>query len=293
MNPSSDLRSFSSRKHADGQWNTASVALRWSPLRRCATYLSFKRALIDKFSIALPQAPRVLEVGCGVGSYARWLLSAQPSARVVAIDWSLEALRTIPSTTHSALHLVCADAHHLPFKTDSFDGAYSVDTFGHLHAVSSALREIARTTRRNAPIAFHSECRDYRSRWPDVKLIAQLGSDIPAEIDGHYFLHSSQRIQKLYSVCFCLSHFYSPAGLMGWLLGYPEKYLPAFVQSRWYGCIGFTALSTVLKRLPLIGLMLRFVNVTTNHLELVFNLTGGGSCFALGHVAKSPPKEEP
>lgn len=293
MPPSRELRSFSSLKHVDGKWNTASVCIRWNFLRRCATYMSFKRALIDKFSATLPPAARVLEVGCGVGAYARWIVCAKPTVAVIAIDWSIEALARIPPSTHTSLHRVCADAHHLPFKTNSFDGAYSVDTFGHLHSICSALREIARTTRVNAPVAFHSECRDYRSRWPDAKLIAKLGSDMPAELDGHYFLHTSQRIQQLYAVCFCLSQFYSPAGVLGWLLGYPEKYRPAFVHAQWYGCTTLTLLCAMLKRLPLVGLILRFVNVTTNHLELRFNLTGGGSCFALGYNKKDTGTDKP
>jgi hypothetical protein len=74
---------------------------------------------------------------------------------------------------------------------------------------------------------------------------------------------------------------WSPAGLTGWLTGYPEKYRLAFAKARLPLLVGLTALFALVKRLPLLGTLLRLKNSLLNRLELALGLQGGGSFFAM------------
>jgi SAM-dependent methyltransferase len=85
---------------------------------------------------------RVLEVGCGAASCARWL--ATQGARVVGIDLSAGMLRH----AGGAVPLVQGDAMALPFASSSFDSACSA--FGAVPFVDDSarlMREVYRVLR--------------------------------------------------------------------------------------------------------------------------------------------------
>jgi len=99
---------------------------------------------------------RVLEVGCGAGQCARWLIAR--GARVVGLDLSFRQLqhsRRIDEDTELPVATVCATATDLPFGDRSFDLAFSA--FGALQFVHDAQRavdEVARVLRPGARFAF-------------------------------------------------------------------------------------------------------------------------------------------
>lgn len=92
---------------------------------------------------------RVLEVGCGAASCARWL--AGQGAEAVGLDISAGMLRHgVDAAKRSGTHvpLVQASADLLPFATDSFDMACSA--FGGVPFVAdvgAVFREVARVLR--------------------------------------------------------------------------------------------------------------------------------------------------
>jgi SAM-dependent methyltransferase len=99
---------------------------------------------------------RVLEVGCGAASCARWL--AGEGARVVGLDLSagmLRQARAADRRTGVPVPLVQADAGGLPFADGMFDAAFSA--FGAVPFVADAgavMREVARVLRPGAPWVF-------------------------------------------------------------------------------------------------------------------------------------------
>jgi SAM-dependent methyltransferase len=92
---------------------------------------------------------RVLEVGCGSASCARWL--ATHGAQVVGLDLSAGMLRHAVHAAHEtgiSVPLVQADAGRLPFADGSFDLACSA--FGAVPFVADSaavMREVARVLR--------------------------------------------------------------------------------------------------------------------------------------------------
>ena len=93
-----------------------------------------------------PVAPALyLDVGCGAGTYARWL--AEQGMRVVGLDYSIPTLVKARGRTPQTIGLCAGDALNMPFADAVFDG---VLCFGLLQAVSDSgavVRELARVVK--------------------------------------------------------------------------------------------------------------------------------------------------
>jgi SAM-dependent methyltransferase len=205
--------------------------------------------------------------------------------RVVGVDISFTALQRAAGVIRSlpvkgSIAMVCADLHALPFRQEQFCASFSIDTLGHVVDVNKVLDELHRCVVSGAPLFLHSECADYKRRWPDRMLIRRLGRDLPAEQDGHASLLDARDMFTLYSRRFRIISFVNPAGYFGWFLGYPEKYRPAFAAAGLKGAARLLSICAFIKKTPVLGVVMRLKNALSNHLENYFGLTGGGSCFA-------------
>jgi SAM-dependent methyltransferase len=280
-------RAFADRKHAGGEWRTRKALLMWRPFRAFASFLSYKRYGVDLLARTALKNSITIDFGAGQGAYAHWFSSVN-NTMVVAIDLSFEALRRCPPARRGTILRVCADGQALPFKPACADMLYSVDTLGHVPDINKALDEMLRVTRPGARLFLHSECADYRNRWPDRMLIKRLGYDLPARCDGHVSLVPSAELHTLAARRFKVEQSWSPAGLSGWLTGYPEKYQPAFMAARCRQLAVITAVFAFVKRMPILGFLLRLLNSSLNHLELALGLCAGGSLFML---LRKPPAD--
>jgi trans-aconitate 2-methyltransferase len=92
--------------------------------------LSWGRKVLDR--VPLRGTESVLDAGCGTGRLTGELLQALPQARLVAVDLSLNMLRTARQTlTAQFAGRVCfiaADLQDLPF-VQAFDGIFSTAAF--------------------------------------------------------------------------------------------------------------------------------------------------------------------
>jgi ubiquinone/menaquinone biosynthesis C-methylase UbiE len=282
MSNSSSLRHFSTDKHLRGQWDTR-VAIAKNPfIRAIISYCSLKRALVDTLAKTSKAAHFVLDGGCGKGAYSHWYLGKRPLAVCIAVDWSEAALRTLrPAAGGGQILRLCADVRFLPLTSGSMDALFSIDTLGHIDNCASALDEFSRVCKNGAPLFLHSECGDYRKKWPDSALIRRLGEDLIARHDGHNFLKEAAELYRLYSRRFQIQSFIHPAGYCGFILGYPEKYRMAFMQAHYRFLFFLTSIFALLKTTPALGAAIRLLNALTNHCEVFLGLKGGGSCFAL------------
>lgn len=273
-------RSFSERYHKAGRGKT-NISLTTNPLIRMPwNYCSYKREGVDRLAALTTHAQYTLDVGAGNGAYSYWYLGRKKLSPCIAVDWSFAALRKVGKPGHKNLLPVCADVHYLPFKSGTFDALFSVDTFGHVAQIEKVLDEILRVAKCGSSLFFHSECSDYQCRWPDTWLIRKNGKDVLAELDGHFSLRTSAALYSLYHQRFYVRSFFSPAGILGWLFGYPEKYRIGFKQARLHFFTILTTIMAVIKMIPFLGHLLRCFNALTNRIELFLGLYGGGSCFA-------------
>jgi GT2 family glycosyltransferase/SAM-dependent methyltransferase len=274
-----DLRSFSNDRHHKQVWGSAISSVPGF-LRQYVNLFSFKHSGVDRLAQKYTERSRIIDFGAGNCSFSIYLASKR-NCTVVAVDWSFNALKNARlKYSHLRIIPVCADLHHLPFKKESFTAFITIDTFGHLYNPEKALDSLYHVLQPGANGFFHSECADYRKRWPDSMLISRNGRDIPAESDGHISLLPGDAITKILKSRFTVISSFSPAGYLGWLTGYPEKYAAAFARAGNKPLYRLTNwMSHVKKNIP--GkLLLRMINYLTNRTELFFNFQGGGSFFA-------------
>lgn len=282
MQRDSSERRFSRQKHTLGGWRTKRIDS-GKFVRYLTSLLSFKhggiRILGDKSSPAFT----VVDFGCGNGALSHYFLDCCP-ATIIAVDWSPEALLKIPTPRKGRILVLCADVERLPIKDGCIDALFSIDTLGHLCHQNRALDEIGRICRNGAPLFLHSECSDYRGRWPDRLLIRKTGRDYIAEIDGHIGIVSSEEMRGKICTRFTCDRFFSPAGLLGWLIGYPEKYHTIFGKAGVRVGAFCTGMISRLHRYSLIRYAFKTINLVSNHIELHLGITGGGSCFAYARI---------
>lgn len=86
-----------------------------------------------------------LDVGCGAGTYTRWLDEQRLS--VVGIDYSQPALRKAMARTRSDIPFCSADATRLPFAAASIDGVLCLGVLQAMQASEPLVQELARVIR--------------------------------------------------------------------------------------------------------------------------------------------------
>ena len=97
------------------------------------------------FRTRWPRAPRgskYLDLGCGAGTYTRWLV--QQDLVVIGVDYSLPTLVKAKARSPEVTHFCCANGMLLPFRDEAFDG---VVCFGLLQAMSGSGPLIAEAAR--------------------------------------------------------------------------------------------------------------------------------------------------
>ena len=101
----------------------------------------------NQFMSLLSQGSRTLDIACGQGH----LLKLNP--QIIGLDFSMTALQQISNSFSKTISpnpypltpgLINADAHHLPFKAQSFDLAICSGSLEHFASPIIALREMAR-----------------------------------------------------------------------------------------------------------------------------------------------------
>ncbi|OSZ99862.1 methyltransferase type 11 [Trichoderma parareesei] len=108
--------------------------------------------------LALPKGSHVLDAGCGVGHVARYM--AQHGMRVFGIDiidWAIEDARKAAKDAGLPKEMMLVekmDYHHLDsLVSESFDGVYTMQAFGHAVDPQKAMAGFFRVVRPGGRIA--------------------------------------------------------------------------------------------------------------------------------------------
>ena len=93
---------------------------------------------------------RVLEVGCGVGTFTKELTGN--GMQLTAIDISLDSVQKASRRVNHQVHCLVADAMEMPFLSEAFDTVVGSSILHHLK-IETALREFWRVLRPGGRLA--------------------------------------------------------------------------------------------------------------------------------------------
>jgi SAM-dependent methyltransferase len=133
-------------------------------------------------TLALGPEDRLLEVGCGGGTFLDWALATGCTAR--AIDHSPEMLvlasrRNASAIAAGRLELCNADAAHLPFSDGEFTAAATLNAFFFFNEPGAMLAEVYRTLAPAGRIAIHT------------------AATAPSVVARHMHLYSDDELQSM------------------------------------------------------------------------------------------------
>jgi SAM-dependent methyltransferase len=115
----------------------------WSPVGLAARLRAFE-AVVPR--LALAPGSRVLDLGCGAGTYVRVL--ARLGFRPIGVDYSLPSLgRAVAADPGGRGRYLGADAYGLPFRPEVFDLVVAIGVLQAMGEPERALDEIARVVR--------------------------------------------------------------------------------------------------------------------------------------------------
>ncbi|GIW87479.1 MAG: hypothetical protein KatS3mg108_1803 [Isosphaeraceae bacterium] len=145
------------------------------------------RALVTKLGVA--PGMRLLDLGCGKGRFASGLVDY--GAEV----WGLDASSAMLAAA-DRLPRVRATARRIPFPAATFDGAYAVEVFEHLHprSLDRTLAELARVVRAGGRVVIIDKNRaalDTRRPWLPAAWIKWID-----ERRGRWMYHPSDPVRE-------------------------------------------------------------------------------------------------
>jgi SAM-dependent methyltransferase len=116
------------------------------------------RRLYEAVLPAAGDLGRVLEVGCGRGAGAAFVLGSRPVVSYLGLDLSSENIRMCRSrpTLHPAAEFAVADARRLPVPDAAFDTVFSVEAAQHFEDRLRFYGEVARALRPGGRFYFAS-----------------------------------------------------------------------------------------------------------------------------------------
>lgn len=131
--------------------------------------------LDEQYGFARASGKRTLELGCGMGFNAQRL--AQCGARLVAMDLAPKAVRLTRerfALRGLPVHLLIADAEHLPFAEGAFELVFSSGVIHHSPDTQAAAREITHVLQPGGAATVMIYHRD--SIWFWWNIVAVLGT---------------------------------------------------------------------------------------------------------------------
>ena len=94
----------------------------------------------------LPSSARILDAGCGAGTYVRFL--AEKGFQAVGMDYSLPSLqRALLADPQKTGRYLGGDAYRMPFSNETFELVVSIGTFQAMENPPHALKEMVRVLR--------------------------------------------------------------------------------------------------------------------------------------------------
>jgi SAM-dependent methyltransferase len=132
----------------------------------------------------LPQARRVLDVGCGTGRLLRRARQCYPTAELVGVDLAgrMVASAIAATPTKLAIRYVHGRAERLPFTDDVFDLVLATLSLRHWTNAPAGIAEIGRVLTPGGVSVLADVFLSCRRRGPAVPMLRRRHAVVPAEL---------------------------------------------------------------------------------------------------------------
>jgi ubiquinone/menaquinone biosynthesis C-methylase UbiE len=139
----------------------------------------------------LPQARRVLDVGCGTGRLLRHARPCYPTAQLVGVDLAGRMVATASTITPTklAVRYVHGRAECLPFTNDVFDLVFTTLSPRHWTDLSAGIAEIGRVLTPGGLLVVADvfpSCRRRGSALPVLRRHATVPAELGAVLTAHH-----------------------------------------------------------------------------------------------------------
>jgi ubiquinone/menaquinone biosynthesis C-methylase UbiE len=147
-------------------------------------FVNFKELSITKELLERNNG-RILDIPCGTGRLAKFLLQRNPQLNITGADYSYEMLNLARNAEYK--NLVQVDAFQLLFREGFFDCIISLRFIFHYKDISPFFREAARTLKKGGVLIFDTY------KWSPYQILGIFFK----RYRGRIFIHSKKNIEKI------------------------------------------------------------------------------------------------
>jgi ubiquinone/menaquinone biosynthesis methyltransferase len=165
----------------------------------------WRRKAIGRLLEGMQAETRLLDLGAGTLDGAIEIARRAPQARVTGADFAREMLRVgrnkLPPEARIATH--AADGHHLPYRNNAFDGAFSAFCVRNLADLARGMRELRRVVRPGGRVVILEFFRPEKARFffdkiYNAHVLPLLGWAVTGDREAYRYLPAS--IEKFASL---------------------------------------------------------------------------------------------
>lgn len=145
---------------------------------------------------SLPADAKILEVGCGAGSFIRAIKESHPDLDCYGTDLSQSAINQANKLNNNISFSVCGD-NYFPYPNSHFDFIFFTDVLEHVNWPENFLVEIKRVLKDNGVLFLFIPCeKDVFSIWKYLNILG-LKKDLTKKFAGHINYYSRKEVINL------------------------------------------------------------------------------------------------